>query len=123
MIFQTLQKITNLPRYYCEQKHLPTTHKVSVLDRRFLVWMGKYKTVDEVPEYVTRAVIDKTRNRIRIKVANYMIAATLGGCCLMMYLGKQDAKEGKSLQKQNLEWHRKINEDSKKESSVASDVK
>lgn len=29
-----------------------TSHKVNNLERRFLVWTGKYKTVAEVPDFV-----------------------------------------------------------------------
>lgn len=28
------------------------THKVDNLEKRFLVWTGKYKRVDDVPEFV-----------------------------------------------------------------------
>ncbi|KAF7271489.1 hypothetical protein GWI33_015654 [Rhynchophorus ferrugineus] len=55
--------------------------------------------------------MERTRNRMRIRIANYMMLATVVGCLTMVYLGKQDAKEGKSIIKQNLEWHRKIKEE------------
>lgn len=58
--------------------------------------------------------MERSRNRIRIRVANIMIALTVFGCCIMAYCGKQAAKSGESVVKQNLDWHKKYNEESKK---------
>lgn len=85
---------------------LGSSHKVDNLEKRFLVWTGKYKSKEEVPDFVSQSVMERARNRMRIKVANYMMVATLIGCIIMAYLGKQDAKRGDSLVKQNLEWHK-----------------
>lgn len=98
---------------------LNASHKVDNLEKRFLVWTGKYKTLNEVPAFVSQAVMEKTRNRMRIKIANYMMAATVLGCALMVYLGKQDQESGKSVLKMNLDWHKQINEDYKKELAEA----
>lgn len=94
---------------------LNASHKVDNLEKRFLVWTGKYKTLDEVPAFVSQAVMEKTRNRMRIKIANYMMAATVLGCAVMVYLGKKDQESGKSVLKMNLDWHKQINDDYKKE--------
>lgn len=45
---------------------------------------------------------------MRIKIANYMMAATAVGCVLMIYMGKRDAKKGITLSQQNREWHAQI---------------
>lgn len=105
--------------YSDDASRLTTPHKVDQLEKRFLVWTGKYKTLEEVPPYVSQTVMERSRNRMRIKIANYMIVATLLGCITMVYLGKQDHKEGKSVQKQNLEWHRKIKEEDEKTKAAA----
>lgn len=107
-------------RLYSEDaSRLTTPHKVDQLEKRFLVWTGKFKSIEEVPPFVSQTVMERARNRMRIKIANYMIAATFLGCIAMVYLGKQDAKEGKSVQKQNLEWHRKIKEEDEKAKAAA----
>ncbi|XP_053952873.1 UPF0389 protein CG9231 [Anastrepha obliqua] len=84
------------------------------LEKRFLVWSGKYKTVDEIPPYVSKEVMERCRNRMRIRMSNIMMALTVVGCCIMVYSGKQAAKSGDSVVKQNLDWHKKYNEESKK---------
>ncbi|KAL1497279.1 hypothetical protein ABEB36_008271 [Hypothenemus hampei] len=96
------------------QKLLPS-HKVDALEKRFLVWTGKYKSVAEVPAFVGQHEMERARNRMRIKISNIMILATALGCAFMVYLGKKDAQEGKSIQQDNLNWHKKIKEDHEKE--------
>ncbi|XP_011194404.1 UPF0389 protein CG9231 [Zeugodacus cucurbitae] len=91
------------------------SHIPNNLEKRFLVWSGKYKSLDQVPSHVSHDVMERCRNRIRIRVANIMIALTVLGCCIMVYSGKQAAKSGDSVVKQNLDWHKKYNEESKKE--------
>nr|CAI5855954.1 unnamed protein product [Callosobruchus analis] len=91
---------------------LEQNHKPNNLEKKFLVWTGKYKTVDEIPPFVSQVAMERCRNRMRIKIANYMMAATAIGCFAMVFIGKRDAKRGETVTKQNLEWHKKINEES-----------
>ncbi|CAH1985159.1 unnamed protein product [Acanthoscelides obtectus] len=95
---------------YAQQ--LENNHKPNNLEKKFLVWTGKYKTVDEVPPLVSQVTMERCRNRMRIKISNYMMAATALGCFAMVYLGKRAAKSGDTVVKQNIEWHKKIKEES-----------
>ncbi|XP_066256975.1 UPF0389 protein CG9231 [Euwallacea similis] len=99
---------------------LTSSHKVDNLEKRFLVWTGKFKTLEEVPDFVSQSVMERARNRMRIKIANYMMVATVLGCVLMIYLGKKDAEAGNSVQKMNLDWHSKVKEDFEKSKEAAS---
>ncbi|XP_030387185.1 UPF0389 protein CG9231 [Scaptodrosophila lebanonensis] len=89
------------------------THQVNNLERRFLVWTGKYKSQAEVPDFVSQDVMERCRNKVRIRIANIMIGLTALGCVIMVYSGKEAAKRGESVTKQNLEWHKQFNELSK----------
>lgn len=91
-----------------------TPHRVNNWERRFLVWTGKFKKTEEVPDFVSQGTMERCRNLMRIKIANYMMAATALGCLAMVYLGKQAAKRGDTLAKQNLEWHQQMQEMDKK---------
>lgn len=58
------------------------------------------------------------RNKMRIRVANYMALATIIGCFIMIYSGKKAASRGEFVAKQNLDWHNQYNtvtDESKKE--------
>lgn len=85
-----------------------TPHKVNNLERKFLVWTGKFKTIQEVPDFVSQSTMERCRNMMRIKIANYMMVATALGCIAMVYIGKEAAKRGDSITKRNLEWHTKM---------------
>lgn len=99
--------LTDLKRF---DHDIQSSHKVTDMEKRFLVWTKKYKTVAEVPPFVGQATMERCRNRMRIKIANYMMGATLVACLAMVYLGKQDHKRGESVAKQNIEWHKQMNE-------------
>ncbi|XP_055373468.1 UPF0389 protein CG9231 isoform X1 [Condylostylus longicornis] len=94
-------------------------HKPTNLEKRFLVWTKKYKSVDEVPSHVSVETMERCRNRMRIKVANIMMVLTAVGCIVMVISGKNAMGRGESVTKQNLDWHKKYNEDKAKEEAAA----
>ncbi|XP_001352953.2 UPF0389 protein GA21628 [Drosophila pseudoobscura] len=85
-------------------------HQPNEMEKRFLVWSGKYKSQAEVPAFVSQDEMERVRNKMRIRLANIMIALTVIGCGIMVYSGKQAAKRGESVSKMNLEWHKQFNE-------------
>ncbi|KAH8373395.1 hypothetical protein KR009_005478 [Drosophila setifemur] len=85
-------------------------HEPNNLERKMLVWSGKYKSQADVPNFVSQDVMERCRNKIRIRLANIMIGLTAIGCLIMVYSGKQAAKRGESVSKMNLEWHKQFNE-------------
>lgn len=94
-------------------------HQPNDLEKRFLVWSGKYKSTSEVPSFVGQEEMERCRNKIRIMVANIMIGLTVVGCGIMIYSGKQAAKRGESVTKQNLEWHNQFNQANAKDAASA----
>lgn len=63
--------------------------------------------------------MERSRNKIRIRVANIMMALTVVACIVMVYSGKQAAQRGESVQKTNLDWHKEYNEKSAAEALAA----
>ncbi|XP_044726681.1 UPF0389 protein CG9231 [Chrysoperla carnea] len=96
-----------------------TLHKPNNLERRFLVWTGKYKRIEDVPGMVSMDVMERARNRARIRIANYMMAATAIACIAMAISGKRAAERGESVQKMNLDWHKEMNDQYKKDQAAA----
>ncbi|XP_067675922.1 UPF0389 protein GA21628-like [Haliotis asinina] len=84
------------------------THRPSNLDKRILVLQKVYPTVEAVPKEVSHAQILKSRDWFRIRVNLGMAAATIMACFLMIYVGKKEAKEGKSISRQSVEWQKKL---------------
>lgn len=54
--------------------------------------------------------MEKTRNKIRIRMANIMMLLTAVGCIVMVYSGKKAAERGETVQKMNLDWHKEYND-------------
>lgn len=48
-----------------------------------------------------------------------MIVGTIIGCIVMVISGKRAAARGESVQKANLEWHRKYNEEAAAKEAAA----
>lgn len=93
-------------------KKLPNaTYKVNNFEKRLLVWMKKYKHVDDIPAYIAPETMEKVRSWTRVRIANYTIVLTLVACGIMIYTGKQARERGDTLHKRNLEWHKNFNEE------------
>lgn len=78
-------------------------YKPSEMDKKILIWSGRFKTVDQIPELVSFEMIDAARNKVRVKACYVMMAVTIGACLLMIFLGKQAAGRNESLTNQNME--------------------
>lgn len=63
--------------------------------------------------------MERTRNKIRIRLANIMMVATAIACVVMVWSGKKAAERGESVQKSNLDWHKEYNEKSAAEAQAA----
>lgn len=57
-------------------------------------------------------VMEKARNKVRIRLANIMMLLTAIGCIVMVWSGKEAKERGESVQKSNLDWHKEYNEQS-----------
>ncbi|XP_029656578.1 UPF0389 protein CG9231-like [Octopus sinensis] len=80
-------------------------------DKRILVWHKKYKSVEDVPEYISISVINKAKDWSRVYVSLCMVAVTIVLCIIVMYSGRQAAKRGEGVSKTNMEWHRQYNKE------------
>lgn len=78
-------------------------HKPTNLDKKFLLWTGRFKKVEDIPETVSFEMIDAARNKMRVKLSYLMIALTILGCIIMVISGKQAVKRHESLTTQNME--------------------
>lgn len=66
--------------------------------------------------------MEKARNRARIRLANYMMLATAFACLMMIISGKKAAERGETVQKANIEWHRRVYEEDMKKKKSSSEV-
>ncbi|GFS53492.1 UPF0389 protein CG9231 [Nephila pilipes] len=85
------------------------THKPNLLEKYLLVWMKKYPSVADVPKYVTPEVMEKVRNKSRIKINIVFCFITAAVCVIMIFSGKRAAERGESVRKMNIQWHEEQN--------------
>ncbi|XP_061660505.1 protein FAM162B isoform X2 [Syngnathoides biaculeatus] len=90
-------------------------YRPSELDKKMLLWSGRYKTADQIPDLVSFEVLDAARNKVRVKACYMMMAATVGACLLMIFLGKRAASRNESLTGQNMERKAKWKEELQRE--------
>ena len=63
--------------------------------------------------------LHQAQSKGRVRTANLMIVIIIIGCFIAVASGKRDAKAGKSLSRDNQEWHAQINKDFKDSKEVA----
>ncbi|KAI4888015.1 hypothetical protein NFI96_034679 [Prochilodus magdalenae] len=78
-------------------------YRPSEMDKRILVWSGRFKTKEQIPEQVSFEMIDAARNKVRIKACYVMIALTIAACFCMILLGKEAASRNDNLTTRNME--------------------
>uniref|UniRef100_A0A182WLK6 Uncharacterized protein n=1 Tax=Anopheles minimus TaxID=112268 RepID=A0A182WLK6_9DIPT len=94
-------------------------HSPNALEKRMLVFTKRYKSIEEVPNFVSQEKMERVRNQVRIKIANYMMIATAIGCIVMVISGKKAQERGESVVKMNLDWHKEYNEKARAEDEAA----
>lgn len=67
----------------------------------------------------SQEVMERARNKMRIRLANILMALTMVGCIIMIVTGKQAAERGETVQQRNLDWHKEYNEKSKTQDEYA----
>ncbi|XP_029462564.1 protein FAM162A-like isoform X2 [Rhinatrema bivittatum] len=73
------------------------------LDKKILLWAGRFRKEEDIPAFVSLEVINAATNKVRIKICYVMIAITLLGCVAMVIAGKNAARRDDNLLKMNME--------------------
>ncbi|XP_070784278.1 protein FAM162B [Enoplosus armatus] len=95
-------------------------YRPSKLDKKLLVWSGRFKTADQIPEFMSFETIDAARNKIRVKACFVMMGVTIGACLVMVFVGKRAARRHESLTSHNMEKKARWREELQKEKEAAS---
>ncbi|KAK5849660.1 hypothetical protein PBY51_013975 [Eleginops maclovinus] len=75
----------------------------SNMDRKILLWSGRFKTEDQIPALVSYETLDAARNKMRVKACYVMMGLTMAACLVMVIMGKRAAGRNESLTGQNME--------------------
>ncbi|ERE75298.1 Protein of unknown function DUF1075 containing protein [Cricetulus griseus] len=92
-------------------RHRVPLHKPTDFEKKILLWSGRFKKEEEIPETISFEMLDAAKNKIRVKVSYLMIALTVAGCIYMVIEGKKAAKRHESLTSLNLERKARLREE------------
>ncbi|XP_020781222.1 protein FAM162B isoform X2 [Boleophthalmus pectinirostris] len=90
-------------------------HRPSNWDKKILLWAGRFKSPEQIPETISFEMLDAAKNKVRVMACYVMIALTLGSCFVTIMMGKQAAERHESLTSMNLEKKAKWREEARKE--------
>ncbi|XP_051543745.1 protein FAM162B [Myxocyprinus asiaticus] len=94
-------------------------YRPSDLDRKMLMWSGRFKTKEQIPEFVSFEMIDAARNRVRVKACYVMMGLTILACLAMVVSGKQAVGRHDNLTARNMEKKARLREEAQKEREEA----
>ncbi|KAI2649008.1 protein FAM162B-like [Labeo rohita] len=90
-------------------------YRPSEWDKKMLVWSGRFKTTEQIPDFVSFEMIDAARNRVRVKACYVMMAMTILACLVMAVSGKKAASRNENLTTWNMEKKARWREEAQKE--------
>ncbi|XP_076672604.1 UPF0389 protein CG9231 [Andrena cerasifolii] len=94
-------------------------HTCSNFDKRILVWVKRYPSIDKVPDQVTADCILKAHSKGRIRACNIMIVFTVVVFIVTIMLGKKDAAAGKHIIPERIKWYNEQREKGRAEEAAA----
>ncbi|XP_068794222.1 protein FAM162B [Struthio camelus] len=86
-----------------EQAHkVAASYKPSKFDKKILLWTGRFKTEDEIPPRIPPEMLDRARNKARVKACYIMIGLSIVACFAVIASAKKAAARHESLTSWNL---------------------
>ncbi|XP_058025763.1 protein FAM162A [Ahaetulla prasina] len=85
------------PHFKESVRSSPFTHEVSEWDKKLLLWSGRFKKKEDIPQHISAKMMSATRSKLRVKVAYVAMAILLMGFVSAVFIGKQDVKKYRSL--------------------------
>ncbi|XP_025904691.1 protein FAM162B [Nothoprocta perdicaria] len=78
------------------------SYKPSKFDKKILLWTGRFKTEDEIPPRIPPEMLDRARNKARVKACYIMIGLSIVACFAVIASAKKAAARHESLTSWNL---------------------
>ncbi|XP_070598050.1 protein FAM162A [Erythrolamprus reginae] len=85
------------PDFKGQLRSSPFAHEVSEWDKKLLLWSGRYKKREDIPQHISAKMMSATRSKLRVRVAYFAMAFLLVGFVSAVLIGKQDVKKYRSL--------------------------
>ncbi|KFP21240.1 Protein FAM162B, partial [Egretta garzetta] len=86
-----------------EQAHkVVASYKPSKFDKKILLWTGRFKREEEIPPRIPPEMLDRARNKARVKACYIMIGLSVVACFAVIASAKKAAARHESLTSWNL---------------------
>ncbi|XP_051469369.1 protein FAM162B [Apus apus] len=86
-----------------EQPHkVVASYKPSKFDKKILLWTGRFKKEEEIPQRIPPEMLDRARNKARVKACYIMIGLSIVACFAVIASAKKAAARHESLTSWNL---------------------
>ncbi|NXS68313.1 F162B protein, partial [Pandion haliaetus] len=86
-----------------EQAHkVVASYKPSKFDKKVLLWTGRFKAEEEIPPRIPPEMLDRARNKARVKACYIMIGLSVVACFAVIASAKKAAARHESLTSWNL---------------------
>ncbi|XP_052531765.1 protein FAM162B [Tympanuchus pallidicinctus] len=103
-----------------EQAHkVVASYKPSKFDKKILLWTGRFKTEEEIPLRIPPEMLDRARNKARVKACYIMIGLSIVACFAVIASAKKAAARHESL----TSWNLAKKEKWRKEAALAAESK
>ncbi|XP_034174069.1 UPF0389 protein CG9231 isoform X1 [Osmia lignaria lignaria] len=90
-------------------------HTVTNFDKRILVWVKRYPSMDQVPDRVSIDCIQKAHAIARVRGCLLMTVLAIIGFMVSIYIGKKETSGGKNIMTERLKWYKQMEEKGRKE--------
>ncbi|XP_076654990.1 UPF0389 protein GA21628 [Halictus rubicundus] len=87
---------------------LSNMHYVSNFDKRVLVWVKKYPSVDQIPRMVPWSTMQRANTIARIRICNIMAVIAIIGFIWAVVSGKREAAAGRHVISDRMLWYEEV---------------
>ncbi|KOC71347.1 Protein FAM162B [Habropoda laboriosa] len=95
------------------------SYNVSNFNKRILVWVKRYPSIDQVPSQLPIEVIQQAHTKARIRVCFIMMIFSILGLLISAQIGKRDVASGKNIYTERTKWYNEIKEKANREKQEA----
>ncbi|CAK9829888.1 Protein FAM162B [Anthophora retusa] len=111
----TTQAAPNTAQQITENVIGSPLHIVSNIDKRILVWVKRYPSMEEVPPKVPIETMLRAHSKIRIHICYGIMAFAIIGFYVSVKIGKRDVASGKNILTERAKWYNEVKEKARKE--------
>lgn len=104
----TNEQATKASKSNVDMSVLANVHYVSNFDKRVLVWVKKYPTIDAIPKAIPWSTMQRANTIARIRVCNILGVIAIIGFISAIVSGKREAAAGRHVISDRMKWYEEI---------------